>query len=147
MEDDAHVQRTVDYAGLEKATGVKSGDVRSDIFFLGAVAYEMLTARPPLPLTRDKFARMHRSRFENIPPIKAEEVNGPVSVIRLVETMMSLNPQLHIKRPPNCWKRYGGCERNSTAPRRRPPTAARATSPPSSWSNGTRACRTPFATS
>ena len=30
------VDRTVDYAGLEKATNVKSGDVRSDIFFLGS---------------------------------------------------------------------------------------------------------------
>jgi len=32
-EDDTAVDRTVDYAGLEKATNVKVGDVRSDIFF------------------------------------------------------------------------------------------------------------------
>jgi len=29
------VERTVDYAGLELATGVPEGDTRSDIFFLG----------------------------------------------------------------------------------------------------------------
>src|SRR5262249_30121861 len=33
------VDRTVDYAGLEKAAGVKTGDVRSDIYFLGCVLF------------------------------------------------------------------------------------------------------------
>ena len=40
-EDDVDVDRTVDYAGLERATGVPHGDTRSDIFFLGCVAYQL----------------------------------------------------------------------------------------------------------
>src|SRR5262249_4510558 len=32
-KDDGQVDRTVDYAGLEKATGVSHGDTRSDIYF------------------------------------------------------------------------------------------------------------------
>jgi len=96
---DAKVERTVDYAGLEKATNVKTGDVRSDIFFLGCVLYEILTGRPPLELTRDKFARMQKQRFDNIPPLKPEEVNAPPSVFRLVETMMSLTPQHRFQTP------------------------------------------------
>src|SRR5262245_9775703 len=97
--DDARVERTVDYAGREKATNVKTGDVRSDIFFLGCVLYEILTGRPPLEVTRDKFQRMQRHRFDNIPPMKADEVNAPPSVFRLVETMMAMNPQHRFQTP------------------------------------------------
>ncbi len=98
-EDNEHVQRTVDYAGLEKATGVPQGDIRSDIYFLGCVLYEMLTGRPPMPHTRDKHARMQRDRFTHVPPIQPDEVNGPPAVLRLVETMMAFNPQQRFQTP------------------------------------------------
>ncbi|HVS35239.1 MAG TPA: serine/threonine-protein kinase [Gemmataceae bacterium] len=93
------VERTVDYAGLEKATNVKSGDVRSDIFFLGCVFYEMLTGRPPMPMTRDKHARMHKSRYDNLPTLSRDEVQAPASVFQLCETMMSLSPTQRYQTP------------------------------------------------
>jgi CheY-like chemotaxis protein len=98
-EGEQHVDRTVDYAGLEKTTGVKPGDVRSDIYFLGCVCYEMLTGRSPLAMTKDRHARMARRRFEEVKALQPGEVNAPPSVYQLVETMMALNPQARYQTP------------------------------------------------
>jgi tRNA A-37 threonylcarbamoyl transferase component Bud32/CheY-like chemotaxis protein len=97
--DEHRVERTVDYAGLERATNVPPGDIRSDIYFLGAVLYEILAGRPPLDMTRDKHARMHKQRFDNVKPMTREEVHGPPSLFRLVETMMDMNPSRRYQTP------------------------------------------------
>jgi serine/threonine protein kinase len=90
--DQTKVDRTVDYAGLEKTIGVPAGDIRSDIFFLGCVAYEILTGRAPLEATRDPRLRMMKERFTNIQPPRTDEVQGPPSLFRLINTMMAINP-------------------------------------------------------
>ena len=97
--DELNIDRTVDYAGLEKTTNVPPGDTRSDIFFLGCVGYEMLTGRTPLDKCKNPRDRMQRERFINIAPMKPDEVNGPPTVIRLIQTMMSLNPHDRFQTP------------------------------------------------
>jgi tRNA A-37 threonylcarbamoyl transferase component Bud32/CheY-like chemotaxis protein len=98
-KENEKVDRTVDYAGLERATGVQQGDVRSDIYFLGTSLYECLTGRSPLVMTRDRHARMRKDRFEQVAPIRPEEVDAPPSVLALVETMMSLSPARRYQTP------------------------------------------------
>jgi serine/threonine protein kinase len=93
------IDRTVDYAGLEKATGVKQGDTRSDIYFLGCILYECLTGRSPLKMVRDRYARMRKDRFEQTVPMRPQEVHAPPSVFSLVETMMALAPGRRYQTP------------------------------------------------
>ena len=98
-EDDTRVERTVDYAGLEKATGVKSGDVRSDIFFLGCILYECLAGRSPLVATKDKAARMQKDRYLGIRPLTPEEIKAPPGVFRLLDMMMAVDPLKRFQTP------------------------------------------------
>jgi eukaryotic-like serine/threonine-protein kinase len=116
--DDTAVNRTLDYAGLEKATGAPEGDPRSDMFFLGCVVYELLTSRRPLERTRSVTARMAATRFQNIAPMKPDEVDAPPSLF-LVETMMIPDPALRFQTPSQLLERVREVrqevERKSTA--------------------------------
>jgi eukaryotic-like serine/threonine-protein kinase len=96
-DHDITVDRTVDYAGLEKTTAVKHGDPRSDIYFLGCVFYEMLCGHPPLTQTRDRVARMNRHRFENITPIEMYGVELPMCVRLLLDKMLAFDPQVRFQ--------------------------------------------------
>ena len=91
-EDDTVVDRTVDYAGLEKATGVRAGDVRSDIYFLGCVYHEMVTGRPLLTATKDARARMARQRFEVAPALKRDDRDLPPPAFALLGKMVAFEP-------------------------------------------------------
>lgn len=97
--NETEVDRTVDYAGLERATGVKAGDVRSDIYFLGCVFGEMLTGRPPLVPTRDKNARMSRRRYEELAPLSPADVEAPASVFKLYARMTAFQPHDRYQTP------------------------------------------------
>lgn len=97
--EDEKVDHTVDYVGLERATGVQPGDVRSDIYFMGCIFYEMLSGQPPLDMTRDRQVRMQKQRFENVQQLTRTDVDAPPIVFKLLETMMALDPQRRYQEP------------------------------------------------
>jgi CheY-like chemotaxis protein len=111
-DDKEQVDRTVDYAGLEKLTGVKSGDVRSDIYFLGCVLYEMLSGRSPLEMTRDRNARMNPRRFTEVQPLTKADVEGAPGALQLVEKMMSLQPGRRHQTPSQLLEAIKGIRRD-----------------------------------
>lgn len=101
-DDDGDVKqgpRSVDYAGLERVTGVRRNDPRSDLYFLGCMLYQMITGRPPLYETKERIKRMHPSRFRDVPPITAIEPNLPHRLVILVNRFMDLDPDRRIQTP------------------------------------------------
>jgi eukaryotic-like serine/threonine-protein kinase len=108
-KEDVSVDRTVDYAGLEKTTNAPHGDPRSDIFFVGCVAYELLTGRSPLEYNRSAQVRMSAQRFRKITPMSPAEVAAPPSVFRLIENMMLLEPDKRIQTPAQLVDRVREC--------------------------------------
>lgn len=101
-EKDERAERTVDYAGLEKATGVPSGDVRSDIYFLGHVLYEMVAGEPLLPPTKNAHTRMSRRRFEEVEPTLEREARArhlPPPLVRLISKAVALEPGQRFQTP------------------------------------------------
>ncbi|MCS7022823.1 MAG: serine/threonine-protein kinase [Gemmataceae bacterium] len=101
-DEDIAVDRTVDYAGLEKATNQPPGDVRSDIFFLGCVLYECLTGQPLMPITRDRQARMQARRYQEVEETLRR--NGPAlgltpPLMRLLARMVAFEPTQRLQNP------------------------------------------------
>jgi tRNA A-37 threonylcarbamoyl transferase component Bud32/CheY-like chemotaxis protein len=101
-DDDVAVDRTVDYAGLEKATNQKAGDVRSDIYFLGCVLYEMITGATLMPVTKDRQARMMARRYQDVEDNLRN--NGPAlgvtpAVMRVLAKMVAFDPKERYQTP------------------------------------------------
>jgi CheY-like chemotaxis protein len=84
--------RTIDYATLEKLSGVKDDGIRSDIYFLGTLAYLTLAGAPALGESRDRAERSDPRRFRSVKPLTARAPNLPRDVVDVVARMMHLDP-------------------------------------------------------
>ncbi|MFM9059736.1 MAG: protein kinase domain-containing protein [Planctomycetaceae bacterium] len=84
--------RTVDYAALEKLTGMRDDDVRGDLYFMGTLAYLLLAGRPALAESRDRSVRSDPRRFTQVEPLAARVPTLPKDVVDVVARMMHLDP-------------------------------------------------------
>ncbi len=85
--------RAIDYAALERGTGVRKDDPRSDIFFAGSMLYHMLSGRAALTETRDRLARLNVSRFHEVKPLHELIPDNPPVVNHIVSKAMEVDPE------------------------------------------------------
>jgi serine/threonine-protein kinase len=91
--------RSVDYAGLERASNSRKDDPRSDLFFAGCILYQMLTGKYPLPDAKSQSERMSMSRFREIPSMSQVDPNLPPPVVSLVSKAMELDLSKRFAKP------------------------------------------------
>jgi len=92
-------QRAVEYATLEKSTGVPNDDPRSDLFFLGGIYYELLTGVPPWPYTRSRDERKQVTRYRDVTPVDELDPTLPPKVVHVVEKLMTWDPDERYQTP------------------------------------------------
>lgn len=91
--------RTIDYAGLERATGVRKDDTRSDIFFVGSILYQLLCGRPALAETRDRVQRLSKSRYQDIKSIVGIAPELPLPIVRVTNKALEFAPEKRYQTP------------------------------------------------
>lgn len=91
--------RAIDYAGLERATGVSKNDPRSDIFFVGGIYYHMLTGKSPIAQTKDRTQRLSRGRYKDIPPITQVNPSLPREYAVVVNKALNFDPDRRYQTP------------------------------------------------
>jgi eukaryotic-like serine/threonine-protein kinase len=91
--------RSVDYAGLEKASNARKDDPRSDIYFAGCILYQMLTGAYPLPEVKSQSERMSTGRFREVQPMEQHDPNLPPAVVALVNRAMELDLNKRFSKP------------------------------------------------
>lgn len=89
--------RSIDYAGLERCTGVRRNDPRSDLFFVGCMLYQMVSGVAPLLETRERIKRLSSARYTDTAPVTVHEPNLPHRVVILIQRLMAVNPDNRIQ--------------------------------------------------
>ena len=89
--------RAIDYAALERGTGVRKDDPRSDVYFAGCMLYHMLSGVSPLTETRDRMARLNVSRFQEVKPLHQILPDVPVPAAHVVAKAMEYDPEKRLQ--------------------------------------------------
>lgn len=91
--------RAIDYAGLERSTGVPKNDPRSDIFFVGCMYYHMLSGMEPMAATKDRMQRLSRSRYQDIQPISQVKSDLRSDIGAVVHRAIQFTPERRYQTP------------------------------------------------
>ncbi|NND98780.1 MAG: protein kinase, partial [Pirellulaceae bacterium] len=89
--------RAIDYAALERGTGVRKDDPRSDVYFAGNMLYHMLAGTPALTETRGRLQRLNVSRFHEVTPLHEIVPDVPGVANGVVQRAMDMNVETRIQ--------------------------------------------------
>jgi serine/threonine-protein kinase len=92
-------RRTVLYAGLERATGCRMDDPRSDIFFAGTIFYQMLSGAPALAEARDRAQQAGKALYRDIRPIMDLVPKLPMALTMVVNKALEFDPDRRYQNP------------------------------------------------
>jgi serine/threonine-protein kinase len=92
-------RRTVLYAGLERATGCKMDDPKSDIFFAGTIFYQMLSGAPALAEARDRAQQAGKALYRDIRPILDLVPKLPLPLTLVVNKALEFDPERRYQTP------------------------------------------------
>ncbi len=85
--------RAIDYAALERGTGVRKDDPRSDLYFAGNMLYHMVAGIPALTETRDRLQRLNVTRFMQIKPLHELVPDVPPPLNHIVSRALEFDPE------------------------------------------------------
>ena len=91
--------RAIDYAALERGTGVRKGDVRSDVYFAGVMMYHIISGRPALTETRERSQRLSVSRFQEFPSLSEVVRDLPDSIYTICNKALEFDPEKRYQTP------------------------------------------------
>lgn len=97
--EEAGVDRTVEYGALEKATGVRKDDTRSDVFFTGYMLHQLLTGVSSLPEGRNRGQRYGKEVFKEIRPVIEVAPETPMALAMVLSRALELDPEKRYQTP------------------------------------------------
>lgn len=89
---------TLAYMAPEQIRSAHQADIRSDLYSLGCVAYEMLTGKPPF--VESNFVKLMRMHAEDTaPPLRGAVPDLPEPLAALIDRMLRKDPALRPATP------------------------------------------------